>query len=872
MAEGVVLFGVQKLWELLSRESERLQGVHEQVCELQRQLGRLQSLLNDADAKKHESKRVRNFLEDVKDIVYDAEDIIETFLLNEEREKEKGIKKSARRLACFLVDRRKFDSDIKGITMRISDVIGEMQSVGILEIIDGGRFLSMQDREREIRQTFPNNSETGLVEMEQSVEELVGCLVVSNDIQVVSISGMGGIGKTTLTRQVFHHDMVRHHFERFTWVCVSKDFTQKHVWQRIFHDLSQHDADIFQIDEHTLQGKLFKLLETGRYLIVLDDVWKVEDWDRIKAVFPQNGGCKILLTSRNEGVGLHADPTCFFFRLRSLSHEQSWTLCQRIAFPKRDKEEFRTEEELEAMGKKMVTYCGGLPLAVKVLGGLLATKHTIPGWKNVYDNIGSYIVGGSGGLDDNNLNSVYRAAEGIITSHYGGATIRDSAEGYLEELVRRNMVIAERNYATSRFDYCHMHDIMREVCLSKAEEENFLQIIKPPTSTSTFNAQPPNRSRRLAVHSGNAFQMMGHKNNPKVRSVLFLGIQEEVCIQSALCFGSLPLLRVLDLSRVKFEGGKLPSSIGELVHLRFLSLNKAGITHLPTSMRNLKLLLYLNLFVDVRQSVHVPNVLKEMKELRYLFLPYTMHDKTKLKLCDLVNLETLWCFSTDHTCVTDLLCMKKLRNLAVSYHGGCKFQTLTSTLSQLKNLQQLCLYDFMNGTRVADGRDFIQDFIYLKVLALGMRMPRLPDQHRFPPHVAHILLQFCYMEEDPMPILEKLHHLKWVELSCNAFSGRKMVCSKGGFPQLRALKLDEQEELEEWIVEEGSMSCLHSLGVMSCKMLKETPGGLKYITSLKELNIESMKNVWKDKLSQGGEDYYKVQHIPRIQFIKCDEE
>lgn len=123
-----------------------------------------------------------------------------------------------------------------------------------------------------------------------------------------------------------------------------------------------------------------------------------------------------------------------------------------------------------------------------------------------------------------------------------------------------------------------------------------------------------------------------------------------------------------------------------------------------------------------------------------------------------------------------------------------------------------------------------------------------------------------------MPILEKLLHLKWVELSCNAFSGRKMVCSKGGFPQLRALKLDEQEELEEWIVEEGSMSCLHSLSVISCKMLKEIPGGLKYITSLKELNIKSMKKVWKDKLSEGGEDYYKVQHIPRIQFIKCDEE
>uniref|UniRef100_A0A1J3GD25 Inactive disease susceptibility protein LOV1 n=1 Tax=Noccaea caerulescens TaxID=107243 RepID=A0A1J3GD25_NOCCA len=190
MAEGVVLFGVQKLWELLSRESERFQGVHEQVSELQRQLGRLQSLLNDADAKKHDSGRVRNFLEDVKDIVYDAEDIIETFLLNKEREKEKGIKKSVRRLACFLTDRRKFDSDIKGITMRISDVIGEMQSVGILQIIDGGCLLPLHDRQREIRQTFPKNSETDLIGVEQSVEDLVERLVGNNNIQVVSISGM----------------------------------------------------------------------------------------------------------------------------------------------------------------------------------------------------------------------------------------------------------------------------------------------------------------------------------------------------------------------------------------------------------------------------------------------------------------------------------------------------------------------------------------------------------------------------------------------------------------------------------------------------------------------------------------------------------
>ncbi|KAL1222771.1 putative disease resistance RPP8-like protein 2 [Cardamine amara subsp. amara] len=118
MAEAVVSFGVEKLWELLTRESARLNGIDEQVDGLKRQLVRLQSLLKDTDAKKNERERVRNFLEDVKDTVYDAEDIIESFLLNEFKGKEKGIKKHVRRLACFLVDRQKFASDIQGITKR----------------------------------------------------------------------------------------------------------------------------------------------------------------------------------------------------------------------------------------------------------------------------------------------------------------------------------------------------------------------------------------------------------------------------------------------------------------------------------------------------------------------------------------------------------------------------------------------------------------------------------------------------------------------------------------------------------------------------------------------------------------------------------
>ncbi|EOA17588.1 hypothetical protein CARUB_v10005950mg, partial [Capsella rubella] len=124
--------------------------------------------------------------------------------------------------------------------------------------------------------------------------------------------------------------------------------------------------------------------------------------------------------------------------------------------------------------------------------------------------------------------------------------------------------------------------------------------------------------------------------------------------------------------------------------------------------------------------------------------------------------------------------------------------------------------------------EFVLDFINLKELMLAVRISKIPDQHQLPSHLAHISLNCCYMREDPMPILEKLIHLKSVELRFGAFVGRRM--------------------------------------------LKELPDGVKFITSLKELKIERMKQEWKEKLVPGGEDYYKVQHIPEVQFFSCDNE
>ncbi|KAL1197759.1 putative disease resistance protein [Cardamine amara subsp. amara] len=879
MAEAFLVLGVDKLLDLLVRESDRFKGVDEQLNEIKRDLKFFSKFLKDADAKKHSLESVINCVAEIKEVVLDTEDIIETFILKEQLSKTSGIKERMRRLSCIIVDRMELASDMERISKRISKVIDYMKTIGVPQmIVESGEYSHpLQVRQREMRRTFPVvNNENDLVGLEENVKKLVGYLVEENSIRVVSITGMGGIGKTTLARQVFNHEMVKNHFDGVVWVCISQQFSRKDVWQTILKKLSsnydeQRDS---KMKEEEIQDKLRQLFETSKYLIVLDDMWKEEDWDRIEPALPSNKGYwKVLLTSRYESVGLHADSNCVTFKPNYLTSEESWTLFQSITFPSKDTSEIKIDVEMEEMGKEMIKHCGGLPLVVKVLGGLLVGKHTLSEWKRVCENIGSLTIGGTS-FNGRNLSSVYHilylsfeelpfnlkqcflylahfpedceinveklsyywAAEAIPRPRgYDVATVREVAERYIEELVQRNMVISQRDAITSRFETCQLHDMMREVCVRKAKEENFVDIV------DVANSQSPRNSRRIAYTLGydeeKSFDPKGMMKNPKLRSLMFFGLEKwmisvlslflsfiaDNCLIFPmfgnwmtwdLLFARLQLLRVLDLSDAKFRRGKLPSSIGKLIHLRYLSLYGAYVSYLPSSMRNLKQLLYLNLVVYINSPVYIPNnVLNEMRELIYISLPFHIHDKVKMELGNLVNLETLGNFSTKHSSVRDLQQMTKLETLSIKFNGGCTMETLSSSLSELSRLKNLTIR--------------------------------------------------CW-EEVQIPILEKLLHLHEVILSYGSFSGKRMVCSRGGFPQLQKLTLSWLEEWEEWIVEEGSMPLLHTLSIWTCKKLKELPDGLRFITSLKELKIFRATLEFKEKLSEGGEDFYKVQHIPLL--------
>ena len=160
----------------------------------------------------------------------------------------------------------------------------------------------------------------------------------------------------------------------------------------------------------------------------------------------------------------------------------------------------------------------------------------------------------------------------------------------------------------------------------------------------------------------------------------------------------------------------------------------------------------------------------------------------------------------------------------------------------------------------------------IEKLNLYYRIKKLPEAHQFSPNLAKLTLQWTELEEDPMPTLEKLPNLKILRLLDVSFKGMDMVCSEGGFPLLQYLLLDTLYYLEEWRVEEGAMPSLSQLKISYCGKLKTIPDGMRFVTTLRELEIEGMRKSFKDRLDEGGLDFDRVKHVPSRVFQDCDGE
>ncbi|XP_021296636.1 putative disease resistance protein At1g50180 [Herrania umbratica] len=928
MAESVVSFLVERLADLLIQEASLLWGVEDQVRQMHIELKRMQCFLKDADKRQDEDESVRNWVSEIRDAAYDVEDVIDNFIV-------KFASKKGGKIRNTVIQGKELHnlaSEIERIKSRISDLTRSLQTYGITARKgEGSSYAS--ERQRQLRWSYSHLVEEHIVGFDENIAVLIKKLVPEEErCRVVSICGMGGLGKTTLAKTLYHHADIRRHFEAFAWAYVSQQCRRRDVWEGILLKLitpsKEEKEEILRMRDDELAKKLYKVQLQKRCLIVIDDIWTTEAWETLQPAFPKETtvGSKILLTSRNKEVALGADLSRFLHEPQCLNEEKSWELFQRKAFPWKHESGFTVNKDMENLGREMVGSCAGLPLAIIVLGGLLATKETVNEWDMVHRNIKSHLARSQGRGEQARLSEVLAlsyhelpyqlkpcflylsqfpedfdiptkklvqqwVAEGIVSSQDEkevDGTMEEVAKSYLRDLINRSMVQLGVRGSTGTIKTCRLHDLMRDLCLSKAKQENFFDIIDHADGNKTngdvrssgySKTMSASRIRRCAIHLSHVQEpvLPEYQKNPNLRSLFFFRPKKHRLHDGRLLksvFDKFKLLKVLDLEGIKGLDEKLPKDVGALIQLRFLSLKKTRIRELPSSLVNLVGLQTLNLQtidkVSWESTVQVPNMIWKMDQLRHLYLPKWCGNVTdKLTLANLSNLQTLANFPANKCDVRDLLRLTNLQKLVLNDPRHFEtfveiFEPPNNTLQYLMSLSlKTDLLSFPN--KVVNLRRLLSGCPRLSKLHVEGRIDNLPKNNQFPSSLTKLTLWGSRLGEDPMEALGKLPYLKYFS-GWEVFIGKKMICSKDTFPQLKTLLLRGLPNFEEWTIEEGAMPTLSRLGVSDCYKLKMVPDGLRFITTLRELEIRWMSRAFKSSLEEDGEDFYKVQHVPSIVF------
>ncbi|GLT43045.1 hypothetical protein SLA2020_170190 [Shorea laevis] len=810
-------------------------------------LPKIKAVLDDAEDKQTVSRVVKLWLSDLRDIVYDAEDIIDEIATEALRQRilgeETGMTGTGRKVRLFSpksltgqnLSGVKFcawmGSKIEGITDRFEAIVAEMKTLNLLErSVKGRPARVVRERQRETSSLVDESRVYGR-EMDKDViiQKLMN--VEIGEIGVVSVVGMGGVGKTTLAQLLYNDQEVKDLFELRVWVCVSENFDVVRMTKILLQAVTMQGN--FPNDLNSLQVTLREKLSRKKFLIVLDDVWNenYESWDVLSRPFMAGApGSRVLVTTRSEKVASIMQ-TCGVHRLQVLSDDACLSLLARHALGANN---FDGYPILRGIGQEIVKKCKGLPLAAKTLGGLLRGKVNYDEWDEILTSKIWEIPEQRGGIipalklsyhhlpshlkrcfaycaifpkdyefDKNELVLLWMA-EGLIQQAMGEKQVWDKGLTYFNDLLSRSFF----QQSNSNQTLFVMHDLINDLAKFVAGEIYFH--FEEELSASIEKL----RHLSFTRHQYDIFKRFEVFYAAKSLRT-FMALPIDTSSWGACCYMSKDVLqellaelryvRVLCLSGYRFN--KLPYSVGHLKHLRYLNLSYTTIEQLPESVGSL---FNLQTFL-----------LRGCEELAKL--PQGIENLINLLVLDLT--------------ATDKLVEMPLR------------------IGNLKNLQ--ILSKFIVGKDNQFGIKELKDLIHLKgeFCIMGLenvvdvrdaRHANLMDKHGLDALYLKWSESLDYQnEEDEMHVLEMLQPSKELKELSISFYGGKRFPSWLGFPSITN------------VVQVNLHNCSRS---MSLPTLGRLP-------SLKKVFIQGMNRVKKVGFEFYGDDLLSTKRFPSLEIL-----
>jgi disease resistance protein RPM1 len=633
MADSAVSFLLENVTQLLIREVGLIQGVGDQIRSLKVELAQIHQFLRDSKGKR---ELVKEVVSEIRSIAQEAEDVLDTFVVDMAKQKRRNTLDKFFHKISDTFRLRDVATKIEGIKNRIADIYSNRDKYGIINNESGDEEITRRDSLNTRRRQVEEEEVVSFVKDTETVKAMLSNKI--RRLDVVSIVGMGGLGKTTLAKKIYNDNVVKNQFKCRAWVYVSQEFRARDVLLQILQTVAESTEGIYEMTDQDLVAALKKYLQDKRYLIVLDDVWRPEVWTGIKGAFPDTNNCsRILVTSRIKEVASHASTTPPYL-LPLLGKDDSWQLFSKKAF--------RGEAcppTLERNGRKIAEKCNGLPLALVVVGGLLATREqSTRVWSQMVDNVSWYL--------EKNPESFYDVLAlsyeellphlkpcflylGIFPEDYEMSArqlIRlwvseglieqdprrkpeDIADEYLQDLADRSLIMVVKWRSDGGIKTCIIHDLLRDMCIAEAAQDNFFLVHNGNGFIKSFSDRP----RRISLQCTTSRYASSsiHPGSSLVRTLLYFGDKEAK--NKLLISKDFRLLRVLDLGQTLSK--ELPPKFEKLVLLRYLCIKGAvfldGIPLFISNLPNLQTL-------DLRDSdVNIlNNNFWNMQQLRHLFL------------------------------------------------------------------------------------------------------------------------------------------------------------------------------------------------------------------------------------------------------------
>ncbi|CAL5381808.1 unnamed protein product [Camellia sinensis] len=597
------------------------------------ELAEIRAFLDDAEEKQIENRAVKMWLEELTDLAYDLDDILDEFSIEALPRKLTPESQAAdtkkRKLGDVIPTwckafnpttilpyfTRSSTSNIEEITTRLQSIFERGSRLGLEKIVAGESAKAWHRP--------PSTSslihESRIYGRDKEKEDIIDFLLrdESNDskVGVLPIVGMGGLGKTTLAQMVYNDEVVNKHFDLKAWVCVSDEFDTMRISKVILESITSKACEFKELNQ--VQVQLKQNLIGKKILIVLDDVWdkKYNDWNILKGPF--NDGVsrsKIIVTTRDKNVASIMG-TVQNHLLQHLSDDDCWSVFEQHAFGNRSMD---ANPNLVFIGRKIVGKCKGLPLAARTLGGLLWCKERDDEWEIIlnskiwdlteqgneippalrlsYYHLPSHlkrcfaycsILPKDYEFEEEELVFLWMA-EGLLQQQNGKKRMEDLGVEYFRELQSMSFFQPSSGGESSKFV---MHDLINDLAQSVAGYTCFRLEDK-------LKDQEQCRKLKSARHSSymqsefdaiKKFETFYEAENVRTFLPLSLSKNRYCYLTSKVPLELLPKmkrLRVLSLNRYEI-GELIPKSIGDLKHLRYLDFSYTNIETVPESLGTL---------------------------------------------------------------------------------------------------------------------------------------------------------------------------------------------------------------------------------------------------------------------------------------------